>query len=32
MPTCEECGAYESGFDKVAYFVEKTTGYQVERS
>lgn len=44
IPTCEDCeskiieglgcdcGNYEPGFDKVAYFVEKETGYQMERS
>ena len=26
-----DCGAYEPGFDKVAYFVEKQTGYQIKR-
>ena len=43
-PTCEDCdseiieglgcdcGTYEPGFDKAAYFVEKTTSYQVVRS
>ena len=27
-----ECGDYEPGFDKVAHFVEKETGYQMDRS
>lgn len=27
-----DCGAYEPGHDRVAYFVEKETGLTVERS
>jgi hypothetical protein len=27
-----DCGDYEPGFDKVAYFVEKSTGYKGIRS
>lgn len=27
-----DCGTYEPGFDKVAYQVEKATGYRMVRS